>query len=221
MAKEPKRTTPRMGLMVCTNLFRTSANDSFGRVRLARKKGNEFLRKSTKPIPKSHLNRYVSAFRKFVEIPGVPYLDESDFKMIDLEAKDWESIYQCPWKQAGEIPPRVLKAWGGFVSDSSLCVAVRLFAWSFRVAVAGLRWDDLLSTAPATTVLMKECLIGFAAKTKTGGKSEEGLGISLFLTKTGSQMGFSYSEKTRGGGEPLPRFLDWSAVGLRIRIRIL
>ena len=30
-----------------------------------------------------------------------------------------------------------------------------------------LRWGDLLNTAPATTVLMKEGLIGFAAKTKT------------------------------------------------------
>ena len=93
--------------------------------------------------------------------------------MLDPEAQDWESIYQCPRKQAGQIPPHFLKAWGEFVSDSSLCITEALFAWPFRVAVAsGLRWGDLLSNAPATTVLMEECHIGFAAKTKTMGKSD-------------------------------------------------
>ena len=53
--KEQKRTSPRMGLMVCTNLFRTAADDSFGRVRFARKKGTIFSEKPTDPIPKSHL----------------------------------------------------------------------------------------------------------------------------------------------------------------------
>ena len=62
---------------------------------------------------------------------------------------------------------------GGFVSDSTLGVTGRLYAWSFRVAVAAcLRWGGLLCTAPATPVLMKEGLIGFAAKTKTGGTSD-------------------------------------------------
>ena len=60
---------------------------------------------------------------------------------------------------------------------------------------------DLISTAPAT-VLMKEGLIGFAAKTKTRKKPDGrpcgGIAISLFLTKTGSQLGFAYSEETRG-----------------------
>ena len=95
--------------------------------------------------------------------------------MIDVEAKGWESIYQCPRKQACRTPPQVLKACGGwgFVSDSSLGLTVRLFAWSFRVAVAArLRLGDLLSTALATSVLMKEGLIGYAAKTKAMGKPE-------------------------------------------------
>ena len=77
------------------------------------KRGTSFSEKSTTPVPKSHLNRYVSAFRKFVDVTCVNYLGESDFKMIDIEAQGWESIYRCPRKQAGGIPPRVLKAWGG------------------------------------------------------------------------------------------------------------
>ena len=32
--------------------------------------------------------------------------------MLDLEAKDWESIYQQKRKQAGEIPIWVLEEWG-------------------------------------------------------------------------------------------------------------
>ena len=85
--------------------------------------------------------------------------------MLDVEAKDWESICQCPRERAGEIPIMVLKAWKEFVSDSTSGLTERLCAWSFRVAVAaGLRWGDLLCTAPATLVLMKEGLIGFAEK---------------------------------------------------------
>ena len=37
---------------------------------------------------------------------------ESDLVMIDLEAKDWESIYQRGKRQAGEIPASVLIEWG-------------------------------------------------------------------------------------------------------------
>ena len=49
----------------------------------------------------------------------------------------------------------------------------RIFAWYFRVAAeAGLRWDDLINTAPSTTVLTKEGLIGFAANAKTRGRPE-------------------------------------------------
>ena len=52
-------------------------------------------------------------------------------------------------------------------------MAERIFAWSFRLGVAaGLRWGDLLNTAPNTLVLVKDGLIGFAAKTKTRGVSE-------------------------------------------------
>ena len=64
-------------------------------------------------------------------------------------------------------------AWGTYVSDSSMGITERLFTWSFRVSVeAGLRWGDLLNTAPETTVLMNEGLIGLATKPKTGEKSE-------------------------------------------------
>ena len=77
-----------------------------------------------------------------------------------------------PAQTSGGVPATVLKTWEEFVSDSSLGIAERLFAWPFMVAVeAGLRWEDLLNTAPATTVLTKEGLIGFVAKTKTRGKS--------------------------------------------------
>ena len=109
--------------------------------------------------------------------------------MIGFGAKTWESIYQCPRKQAGAILIAVLKTWGGFVSDSPIDLTGRLFAWSSRASVAaGLRWVDLLSTAPATLVLIKDGLIGFAVKTKTTGQAEGrhwGLEISHFLTKIG------------------------------------
>ena len=66
---------------------------------------------------------------------------------------------------------------------------------------ACLRWGDLLNTAPTTTVLTKEGLIGFAAKTKTRGKSEgRPLGAS----------DFSFSnEKWIAEGFLLPRENTW------------
>ena len=66
---------------------------------------------------------------------GLAYLDESDFEMLDAEAETCESIRRFPRKQAGGIPLSVLNAWEGFVSDSTLGLTERLFAWSFRVAV--------------------------------------------------------------------------------------
>ena len=62
---------------------------------------------------------------------------------------------------------------GESATDSSLGVTERLSEWSFMVSVAsGLSWGDLINTAPTTTVLIKEGLSGFAAKTKTRWKSE-------------------------------------------------
>ena len=77
-----------------------------------------------------------------------------------------------PAKTGGSNSSALSNDMGEFVSDSSLGITERPSAWSFMVSVAGLRWDELLNTAPTTTVLMKEGLIGFAAKTKTAGKSE-------------------------------------------------
>ena len=73
-------------------------------------------------------------------------------------------------------------------------MAERIFARSFRLAVAaGLRWDDLLNTAPNTLVLIKAGLIGFAAKTKTRGVSEG--------RPCGGASNFAFSnEKWMGGG---------------------
>ena len=87
--------------------------------------------------------------------------------MVDAEAKDCESTHQLPRKKAGGIPPSTLKEWEGFVSDPILGLMARLSEWSFRVAVAsGLSWDDLLCTAPATIVLIKDGPIGFAAQNR-------------------------------------------------------
>ena len=69
---------------------------------------------------------------------------------------------------------------GNLVSDSKADVAGRLFAWSFRLSVAaGLRWDDLLNTAP-TLVLLKNGPIGFAPKTKNRGNTKEDVGVQVF-----------------------------------------
>ena len=125
------------------------------------------------PRQKTHLNSYVSDFRKFAEIKGISYLIESDLSILRIEAKDWENVYQRPRKQAGETPASILETCGTYVSDSIKDLPGRLFVWSFRVAVAAaLRWGDLINTAPATTVLMEEGIIGFAEKPKTRGKSE-------------------------------------------------
>ena len=83
--------------------------------------------------------------------------------------------------------------------DSSRNLTERLFARSFRVSVeAGVRWGDLLNTAPSTTVLMGEGLIGFAPKTKTrGGSLKADLGdqaITHFLTKSGYVKGMKCSK---------------------------
>ena len=59
------------------------------------------------------------------------------------------------------------------ISDPQGDMAERISAWSFRLGVAaGLRWGDLLNTASNTLVLVKDGLIGFAAKTKTRGVYE-------------------------------------------------
>ena len=64
----------------------------------------------------------------------------------------------------------ILDSMGGISSGSGKSLAGGLFARSFRVAVSpGLSWGGLLNTTPSTTVLMKECLIGFEEKTKQGG----------------------------------------------------
>ena len=168
-----------MGLAGCLSLFRTSSNDSFGRIRFTSKKGIGEVYKTGKSAAEN-ASQYVSAFRKFIEIAGIPYLIEPDLKILYVEAKDWEICHQCPWKQEDQIPVSVLTAWGEFVTDSSLGITERLFAWSFRVA-AGLRWGDLLNTAPATTVLMKEGLIGFDAETKPVGSLKEVLGCYQFF----------------------------------------
>ena len=122
----------------------------------ASKGGVDCKKKPVKTAPKSHLNRYGASFRKSIGTTGVPYLEESDFKMLDADAEDWDTIYQCPRKQVGGIPTQVLKGWEEFVSESSLDIAKRLFAWTSRVAVAaGLIWREVLSKAPGTTVLIK------------------------------------------------------------------
>ena len=87
--------------------------------------------------------------------------------MLDLEAEDWESIYQRKWKQAGEIPIWVFEEWEKLISDPESDMDERIFAWSFRVAVAaGLRWGDLLNSTPNTLILTTGGLTGFAAKAK-------------------------------------------------------
>ena len=58
----------------------------------------------------------------------------------------------------------------------------RLCAWSFMVAVsAGLRWKDLLNSAPSTLVLMNEGLMWFAAKTATRESRKEDHGVGLLI----------------------------------------
>ena len=128
---------------------------------------------AAKNPPETHLLRFSSAFRKFARIAGISYLIESDLGSLLGEAKDWESAYQRPRKQEEEIHVSILEICEVYVLDSSIDITERLFAWSFRVSVSScLRWGDLLNTSPPTTVLMKDGIIGFAAKTKTRGKPD-------------------------------------------------
>ena len=122
--------------------------------------------------------------------------------MLDVAAKSRGSTRQCHRKQAGGIPISVLTEWKNIVSDSKADIAERLFAWSVRLAVAaGLRWDDLLNTAPTTLVLLKEGLIGFAPKAKTRGKSEGrpwGASNFAFSNENWPANGFHLSKQNYG-----------------------
>ena len=109
--------------------------------------------------------------------------------MLDLEAKDCETIYQRKRKQAGAIPLSVLFEWGEIAPDTKSDMTERIFAWSFRVSVAaGLRWGDLLNSAPNTLVFTTEGLTGFAAYPKRADRPKEDPGgevTFLFLMKNG------------------------------------
>ena len=108
------------------------------------------------------------------------------------------------------------------VSKSLGTVRLRLYARTngktirmvFQSAVAAcLRWDDLLCTAPKTLVLIKDGLIGFAAKPEARGKSEgRPLGASNFAFSNENWLagGFLLSQESTGGfardfwiGQPL------------------
>ena len=128
---------------------------------------------AAKPIEKSHFTNFMYSFKKFIRITGLKNVSDADITMLDLEAKDWESIYQRKRKQADEIPIWVLEEWENLISDPEAEMTERIFAWSFRVAVAaGLRWGDLLNSSPNTLILTTGGLTGFAAKTKARGVSE-------------------------------------------------
>ena len=92
---------------------------------------------------------------------------------------------------------------GRRVSDSKSDIAERLFAWSFRLAVAaGLRRGDLLNAGPATLVLLKEGLVGLASKTKKRGKSEgrnRGASNFAFPNKNRLESGFRLFGGKSGG----------------------
>ena len=98
----------------------------------------------------------------------------------------------------GKFTSQSYKHGGRYVPDSSRDLTERLFAWSSRVDVAaGLWWGDLLNTAPPTTVLLKEGLIGFAEKPKTRGSlwvGHAGRVITHFLTKNGCIQGMNCSK---------------------------
>ena len=196
-----------MGHRARAHLFRTPTKYSFRTIRFTRCEAKtSTIEKDVKPAPKSHLNSYVASPRGFLGAAWVKYLNDSDFKMMDVEAKSWESIHQRPSKQAAEIPTSVLKVWGNMVSDSKSDISGRLFARSFRAAVAvGLRWDDLLNAAPTTLVLLREPLIGFAAKTKTRGKSEGSHRCATnfaFPNEEWAAAGFHRFKENPGGHPP-------------------
>ena len=44
-------------------------------------------KKEIKPVSKSHLNSYVTSFRKFLRTAGINFLDDSDSKSLDVEEK--------------------------------------------------------------------------------------------------------------------------------------
>ena len=161
-------------------------------------------KRDAKPTEKSHFDNFATSLREFLRVTGLTNLTASDLAMLDAESKDLESIYQRKKEQAGEIPASVLEAWGNIVSDSQCDVAERIFAWSFRLEVAaGLRWGDLLNTAPNTLVLLKSGLFWFAAKSKTRGKSEgRPCGASNFAFSNEKWLGDGYNLFKQNSGDP-------------------
>ena len=91
---------------------------------------------------------------------------------------------------------------GNVRADSSRDLKERLSAWSFIAAVEeGIRWGDLLNTAPPAAVLMKEGLVGFAEKPKPWESMRVCHGRqvdTLFLIINGRAMGSACLKTIRG-----------------------
>ena len=108
--------------------------------RVAKQKRLEQKREA-KPVEKPHFDNFTTALRKFLWVTGLTNLTASDLTMLDVDAKDWGTIYQRKRKQAGETPASALEARWNIASDSQSDVEERIFAWPFRLsAEAGIRW---------------------------------------------------------------------------------
>ena len=101
---------------------------------------------TVKPFEEPRFTSFTYSFRKIIRVTGVKChrLGHNDAKPrgerlgINLPTKT---------KQAEGIPMWVLEEWGKLISDPEADMTERIFAWSFRVAVAaGIRWGDLLSS---------------------------------------------------------------------------
>ena len=131
--------------------------------------------------PAAHLVALSIGFKKLTSAAGLMRVNQTDLRITNVEALEWGIACHRRKRQAGRTPIQVLGMCASLVSDSESKhpsgwgggLGGDLFAWSFMVSVAdGLRWGDLLNAPPSTLVLMNDGLIGFAAKTKTRGKSE-------------------------------------------------
>ena len=84
---------------------------------------------------------------------------------MSAESREWGKYYQCPRRQADQIPIPVLGKWGYLILRSKKNTPGRISSWPFRAEVAaGLSWDDLRNAPLPTLVLMGGCLVGFAEK---------------------------------------------------------
>ena len=175
----------RMGFGSGLDISRTPTKSSFfleGRDEIVAKysaKGDDKERK----IPETPLLGFRPAFAKLQKVAGLSAWGTPDLNFLNIEAAHRPNSYQ-PRKLQEENPSFCDRKAGMSRHGREFETPEKISAWASRLAAgACLRWNGFFNSALSTLVLMNECRICFAAKTKTRRKPDGSpLGGSSFLS---------------------------------------